>query len=59
MLGTWEHAGKSTYPSKDCRSCPLTLRYSLDGVFLPSSPMFGNFILAFHSGNLLELSQLH
>ncbi|KAK0353919.1 hypothetical protein LTR91_008254 [Friedmanniomyces endolithicus] len=44
--GAWQGA-------RDLGTC------SLDGVFLPSSPMFGNFILAFHSGNLLELSQLH
>ncbi|KAK1069320.1 hypothetical protein LTR74_004886 [Friedmanniomyces endolithicus] len=44
--GAWQDA-------RDLGTC------SLDGVFLPSSPMFGNFVLAFHSGNLLELSQLH
>ncbi|KAK1809773.1 hypothetical protein LTR12_015874 [Friedmanniomyces endolithicus] len=44
--GAWQDA-------RDLGTC------SFDGVFLPSSPMFGNFILAFHSGNLLELSQLH
>ncbi|KAK0930531.1 hypothetical protein LTR29_016623 [Friedmanniomyces endolithicus] len=44
--GAWQDA-------RDLGTC------SLDGVFVPSSPMFGNFILAFHSGNRLELSQLH